>query len=279
MKKIFKIDPLKSFIELPILWISITFLFIIALGLTLIIISNSSIELFGNYESINSLVDIFKVPLAILALIVTIIAILAATHRSMQTKEQILSTQKQNTFSNYFKHIEEFEKYISKSFDNKSIHFNNPRITHKYLFPNAFDGDYTINEIFIELVDQKYSECKTLLDTFKYPGDKVLFDLFYSVFDNIDYLFSTINCKIGRSGRQLVVDGKKIVLSELYLRGAFQDIKNNSIALEQILLFDHTIIIPRSLKVICNLDISVVPHWSLELNKNIKEFNVFLGEA
>ena len=224
------------------------------------------IELSGDYLGINSLVDIFKVPLATLALIVTIIVILASTHRSV------------HIFSNYFKHIDEFEKYISKSFDNNLVHFKNLRITHQYLFPNAFEGNYAINSEFIELIDEIYSECKTLLDTFNYPGDKILIDLFYLVFNKIDYLFSLFNCKIVRSGRQLAVEGKKIIVSELYLRGAFKDIKNNSFLLEQILSFDHSVVIPTSLKIICDLNISAVPHRSLELNGDITEFNVFLDE-
>ena len=52
-------------------------------------------------------------------------------------------------------------------------------------------------------------------------------------------------------------------------------IKKDSIVLEQILLFDHDIEIPSSLKTILNIDVSVVPHWSLELNENIEAFNVF----
>lgn len=58
--------------------------------------------------------SVLKVPLAILALLIPSIAILAANHRSVQSAEMMKLTQAQNTFSNYYKHREEFGKHIEK---------------------------------------------------------------------------------------------------------------------------------------------------------------------
>ena len=44
-------------------------------------------------------------------------ALLAANHRSEQTKAQISSNAQQNLFANFYKHIEEFEKYIDTNTD------------------------------------------------------------------------------------------------------------------------------------------------------------------
>lgn len=276
IKNIFKIDPLKSFIELPILWLMVTILFSIAIIIAFIIYSNSNIDYRLDYIGINSLVEIFKIPLSILAIIITFIAILATTHRSVQTREQILTTTKQNSFSNYYKHIDEFEKYITTSIPNKTTHFHNFRFTYKYLFPNSFEGDYSTNKEFLNIIEQEFSKCISLLKYFNKDEHAPPFNIFYEVHLIIDTVFDFIFCKIDRSGRQIVEEGKKIVVPDLNIKNAFLDIKKVSSILVQIISFDHYIIIPDSLNQLANLDISTIPDWNFLSGTPIEKLNILL---
>jgi hypothetical protein len=277
-KKYFKIDPLKSLSEWPMFWLSITLPFSIATSIAIIIVCNSNLEFSLDYRGFNSFVEIFKVPIAIVAIMVTLAAFLATIHRSAQTRQQIIGANQQNTFSNYFKHIEEFEKYISTSVVDRSIHCQNLRMTHKYLFPKSMYGDYSVNEEFMSIIGREYSSCISQLQRFNQAGDKPIFDIFYDVYSSIDHVFSFLSVKIGRSGRQVVQDGKKIAVPIYDLKGAFSVVKDHSAVLEQILLFDPSVIVPSSLKRILSMNLSVVPGWSFQGGKSVERFDVFSAE-
>jgi hypothetical protein len=278
LREYFKIDPLKSFVELPILWVVVVVLFLAAAIIAIAIGLNSNLELSFDYRGFNSLVEIFKVPLAILAIIVTFAAFLATIHRSVQIREQIITTNKQNTFSNYYKHIEEFEKYINASVVDRRMHFQNLRMTHKYLFPKSIYGDYSVNDEFLNLIDKEYSRCVSLLERFDQAEEKSVFDIFYDIYSTVDHIFSFLGVKIGRSGIQVVQDGKKLAVPSSDLKGAFSVVKDHSAILEQILLFDPSVIVPSSLKRIVSMNLSVVPEWPFLTGKNVERFNVFSAE-
>jgi len=90
----------------------------------------------------------FRVPLGILATLIPNIALLAASHRSEQTKEQIRITSEQNVFSNYYKHLEEFLKHC-KNWDVKDSRaplIQSPRRLYGRIYPNSINGDYSIDE-------------------------------------------------------------------------------------------------------------------------------------
>lgn len=145
-------DPKKGFFSLPIVISTATIIFIIAVVLSIYIISTSNLVYKEGYEGINNLFTIFKAPLAFIALLVPIGAIYAVQHRSEQTKIQINLAMNQNDFANYYKHIEEFEKYI-KAY-NLGV-FGDTRKIHYLLFPKARKGDFeldatVINSLFKE---------------------------------------------------------------------------------------------------------------------------------
>ncbi|EJG1583068.1 hypothetical protein CIF45_RS22770, partial [Vibrio parahaemolyticus] len=104
-------NPHKSFISLPALWGVVVALSLFSLVLAFIIVANSELDVDLSFTGFNNFLTVFRVPLGILALIIPIVALLAANHRSEQTKEQIRVTNQQNNFANYYKHIEEYEKY------------------------------------------------------------------------------------------------------------------------------------------------------------------------
>lgn len=167
-------DPDTSFFDLKIVRttaLSFVIIFLITCGV-IIYKSNLWWEWNFTYTGFNNLLNYFKVPLGFLALIIPVGAVFAANHRSEQTKKQIALTHNQialahnqNLFTNYYKHIEEFEKYceksLTRSFNSKSLNRfigNNKdldlRQMHKILYTDLMkSGDTNTNIELLEEID------------------------------------------------------------------------------------------------------------------------------
>ncbi|MEZ9464453.1 hypothetical protein AB4178_22470 [Vibrio splendidus] len=121
----------------PTFYIPVMILFTLSLGSAILIILNSKLEWNWSYIGFNYAITIFKVPLGIFAICGTWAALAAANHRSQLMIQQIEETSSQNVFTNYFKHLEEFQKYIDKNtFLSKNL--LNVRDTHDALY-GSFD--------------------------------------------------------------------------------------------------------------------------------------------
>jgi hypothetical protein len=87
----------------------------------------------------------FKMPLWVLALLIPVLGLFNANHKSEQTRASMELTKAQNNFANYYKHLEEFSKYVgvvSKDFDPYvKVQI---KALHSKLFPLADGGDYKI---------------------------------------------------------------------------------------------------------------------------------------
>lgn len=153
-------DPNKSFLELPIVINTAAFMFAVSVLIALIILVNlPNKTLLLTYEGFNNLLVILRTPLSITALLIPIIAIYAANHRSAQTKKQMELTNNQisislnqvkiatdnNTFTNRFKHADEFDKYLSDRSSGATIKFTMPRVLHGKLYPGLIRGDLTMD--------------------------------------------------------------------------------------------------------------------------------------
>jgi len=158
-------DPHKSFLALKIVWVTVFVLVMMSTLIVLIIGLNSELVVDLSYSGFNHFISVFRFPLAIAALIIPVIALLAANHRSEQTKEQIRVTNSQNVFSNYYKHIEEFTKYASSRVD-KEVDL---RFVHGKVYPNSSQGDYAISTELLSLLSQLEDVAQNILD--HYPSD------------------------------------------------------------------------------------------------------------
>lgn len=145
-------DPETSFLDLWIVRITIVVLLAISIGLGVFIGKSSNLAYKYDYTGFNNLLEIYKVPLGLLALIIPVVALLAANHRSEQTKKQIEVTNSQNCFSNYYKHLEEFEKYYKLS-ESKFPYLKeyDSRHIHSLMFPDSMKGIYTLSSTFEDL--------------------------------------------------------------------------------------------------------------------------------
>ncbi|MDN3632498.1 hypothetical protein [Vibrio lentus] len=169
-------DPDTSFFGLKIVRFTAFGFIVTFLIMCFVIIHNS--KLLGDwdwtYVGFNNFLEYFKVPLGFLALSIPTGAVFAANHRSEQTKKQIVLTNKQNLFTNYYKHLEEFEKYakeqitnIAAQHDRQSTIYNlNIRHLHKVLFPNLIEsGDYFVDQQFILSLEKACSGIVSGVDT------------------------------------------------------------------------------------------------------------------
>lgn len=160
-------NPEKSFLHLGIVWFAVLVLLVLSLIISGIIIYYSPLTLDLSSDGFNYFVSVFRFPLGILTLIIPIVALLAANHRSEQTKEQIRITGIQNNFANYFKHLEEFIKHLEKQPKPKDI--AGGRYIHKMIYPNSQFGNYEINKVLIDAWESSKSLTLELFNN--YPTD------------------------------------------------------------------------------------------------------------
>lgn len=85
-------DPEKSLFELPPVRWTAGITLVAATLLTILIAYNSKPPLKLDYEGFNNAIEIFRFPIGLFALGVSIIGICGANHRSEQTKRQIERT-------------------------------------------------------------------------------------------------------------------------------------------------------------------------------------------
>lgn len=138
-------DPHKSFLSLKVLWVVVATHAAIALVAALVITLNSELQPNYTYVGFNNALNIFKIPLGVLALIIPIVALLAANHRSEQTKEQMRLASENNNFSNFYKHTAEFESYLTEH-EGAKIKISLPRKFHRLAFPDARRGDFAVGK-------------------------------------------------------------------------------------------------------------------------------------
>lgn len=147
-------DPHTSFIDLPIFRKTIALSLLLTAIVCVLITINSKLESNFTFEGFNQALTIFKFPLGILAITIPIIALLAANHRSEQTKEQMRLAAENNNFSNYFKHFSEFQSYSEKrKKPTKSVIITNTRNLHIKLFPESKNGIYQASKQIIAELD------------------------------------------------------------------------------------------------------------------------------
>ncbi|ELV8587877.1 hypothetical protein ACWOVX_000954 [Vibrio vulnificus] len=151
-------DPNESFLSLKVLWVVVAIHVFFAVLAFVTICVNTPLQWNLSANGFNSFISIFRFPLSILALIIPVVALLAANHRSEQTKEQIRVSNYQNVFQNYYKHLDEFIKY-SDAQNHELV--CSPRHIHRLLFPDAASGKFELDQRFIEKVEERLSAILT----------------------------------------------------------------------------------------------------------------------
>lgn len=107
-------------------------------------VSENNLVLCGTKQCFLNFIEIYHFPIEILKATIASLAIVALLHKSDETQKQILISESQNNFSNYFKHKEEFKKIIEANLvDDIKCETD---LLHKKIFQSAIDGNYSLSQ-------------------------------------------------------------------------------------------------------------------------------------
>lgn len=265
-------DPHKSFLSLKVLWVTVAIHTITACLITTIIIYNSNLLPDYSYEGLNNALNIFKVPLGIMALIIPIVALLAANHRSEQTKEQMRLTSENNDFSNFYKHTAEFESYLLEHSEEK-IKISLPRKFHRLAFPDAKRGNFRVSKNTTDRIETTLSEIiKSSADLNSketWQTGVLLLDRLITHYADSFYI---TNYKDG-SGNVLNVDGEHITVPGGSIKNIIITIRTISLKIRDALLFDDRYEPGPLLTKIVEFDYNRIPSSDIARTTNFAPFN------
>lgn len=94
----------------------------------------------------NFFTSTMKVPLGVLAAIAAILALFAANHRSEQSIHSMALQRAQNNFANFYAHRKAFSEHCELMPEASKEVLRSSNTLHKALFPNAREGDLSLNE-------------------------------------------------------------------------------------------------------------------------------------
>jgi len=186
------LDARKNFFNLWVVWAVVAIItliaFVVAFSITKDIPTLFNGESF--HKDANRILEYYKVPIAIMALLIPLLASLNSAHRSEQTRVQIETSNNQNLFQNHFKNIEEFEKYIKThlSFAENII---GTRKTYNLIFPYSKNGNFKLSKNLRIFINEKAVNIirelsKFNVDTFTCEESQRWLDSVYSFINEIE---------------------------------------------------------------------------------------------
>lgn len=278
-KKLF--DPEKSLISLGIFKAVILTHTIAALCLSIAIIYNSNLSPNFSYEGVNFFVEVFRVPLAILALIIPMVALLASNHRSEQTIAQIKSSTSQNTFSNHYKHLEEFEKYCDTLFG-ESNKVTRPRHLHRLIYSDSQQGNYLISKSFVESTERHISICLELMKEMESSEYKIWAPATIKLTDAIKSFSSDhhMYIKSPPSGSVLAFEGRKAMIPDNDIRNVLVSFFMQIRTLKKAVDFAPSVYFDSITHRIVSTDLSLIPKYDISRASNFAgiELDIFLAK-
>jgi hypothetical protein len=116
-------DPNVGLLGLPVVRRTMIFVFLAAAVISLVITLQSwnNLVFDPSYAGFNNLLVVYRVPLGLLALLVPLIAMYGANHRSEQTKAQINAVVESQLITARDNHRERFTRDIIPQFENSAI--------------------------------------------------------------------------------------------------------------------------------------------------------------
>lgn len=180
-KSLFEEQPEERFFNLKLTKAVIRY-FGIAFVITFLISLSEAITLELSLDSagVNYLVfKLFKAPVAVAGFALPLLGLIGLNHRSEQTKKQIASatlqlasSERQNLFNNYFKHLEEFTNHVTRNLEESDINKSTLRHGHDFLYPNSLSqGDFSINTVAIEGIEKFLIKTIEFLESVKAKED------------------------------------------------------------------------------------------------------------
>jgi len=257
-------SPEKSLFSLPVVRWCAALSALIAIGISVIIAFNLTeypIDFSG--KGFNKFAEFYKVPAAILAIGFTLVGLCAANHRSEQTKRQIERTSEQislttkqidltkiqNNFSNYYKHIEEFEKFCENQ-ANVEFSIKSKRKLYSSIYPKSLSGDFTTSSKFTENIKGHVLTLFNISESLKSENIAERTDAAKKVMKFNDYFLENIGISANREYLSDLSEDEKIAnaiypdFAKIDFPEVIMEISNLTIFLHDILGFELNHVAP-----------------------------------
>lgn len=269
-------DPRKTFFEQKVLWAVVTFLTTIAIILGAILVFNSDLKLDLTHKGFNNFLSIFRLPLGILALLIPIIALLAANHRSSQTKAQLDSTLEQNNFSNYFKHLEEFTLYYREQQPKKSLELLSPRKVYSKLFPLSQSGNYQVDPELLTTLSEIFIDIRNKLESLESNNEpaEVLIEAYVLSKEALEKV--ELATDLGVSKITTKVGGLKRIIPKSSHITLFA-IQESAKVITSFLVFDIHCELPSSLKDVSSMNYQHTQNYQLNDFSEVENFEIIFS--
>lgn len=140
-------DPHTSFLKLPSFWAPFIIILLLFSLLCWKVASDNQLVLSWNW-TVQGMYEWFRIPFWVLALLIPVIGLFNANHKSEQARAAMELTRSQNNFANYFKHFDEFKVHM------KAVEISgdvNLRAMHKIVFPMCTRGVHRPSDDFLKI--------------------------------------------------------------------------------------------------------------------------------
>lgn len=281
-KSISWFDPHTAFLDLPVVRIVLMTIVSAAALSFIAILWNGKYSFSFSSEGFNNAVTLFKFPIGLLTVSIPALALLAANHRSEQTKRQMALTlnqiersdrqieisHSQNRFSNYFKHHEEFDKRFKKDSDSTPFVWSTSYL-YGLLFPEARKGNLNLSleaKNDLEICASVFIECCRDFMGIDWltPMDRLQETMF-------NFLDKYRIAGAITTGQRYGSNGSSFMLSNNGLQGTIQHFVNVFDFINDVFSFDETYKTSENLMYIFRIDTDRIP----PMNPNHREFGPF----
>lgn len=195
-------DPHESFLKLKSFWVPFVVIIVGFIFLCWKVSDTYLLEFSWNWD-LQNMYEWFKIPLWELALLIPVLGLFNANHKSEQSKASMELTRSQNNFANYYKHLEEFEKYMGKAWVKKSeFRCTNERLLHSVIFGGDEGWNSTPDIEILEVAVKQNLEILLLFEEFMRLEDSSVF--YYELLLKVDLSITNLKIKLADS---LEIDG------------------------------------------------------------------------
>jgi hypothetical protein len=186
-----------------------------------------------NIDGINLFIEIYQPLITILGSIGVFMTFVALINRSELTSKQIViannqykESQSQNTFTNYFKHLEEFQAYIGREVSMLN-YLGDIRKLHGDLYGTFNDFHYEISKSFLIALQNKIDRIHALADKMRDSKPLVMEDWMVELLRNIKWIEDSFSMQaINDYDFNVSIKLDKKGLTDLDLPLKFSDLAN-----------------------------------------------------
>ena len=247
-------EPTKSFFQLKVVRITIccvVFLALVTIGSITYNLIHDGFELDPTFIGFNNLLTYYKAPLGTLTLLIPLLAVYAANHRSEQSKSLILATQEQNKFNNYYKHKEEFSKFVKEIESAETYDCNK---LHRKLFGAHKNWDMSINITFEKHINTVFFNLVQSVNLIRSAGSsEEIYEQIIHCTEQVSGLFQTYYFQVVYKGKVKFNDKKRDMFdTDVY--SFVREFEKFVLTITPILAFDNDYERPLVIRKVVSLD-------------------------